>query len=144
MTGETTGPIAREQERIWRACRLQSDSAYNIASGVRIHGAINLVAASHSMEQVMRRHVSLRSYFVEENSRPVVKVTPTPKFPLILVDLGRLDDSSRALWIRRLRHQHAARILPWDRPPLLAVLFLSWGAREGYFSCVIHHLVADS
>ncbi|MGH9347560.1 MAG: non-ribosomal peptide synthetase [Vicinamibacterales bacterium] len=144
MSSHTTGPLSREQERIWRAGMLQADAAYNIASGVRIHGAISLVAVAHAVEHVMRRHASLRSFVVEELARPVVKVTPTPRFPLLVVNLTRLDERSRARWTERLRHRHAARLLPSDRPPLVDGLFLASGAREGYLSCVIHHLVADS
>src|SRR4051794_21125407 len=58
-------PLAYSQERLWLLDQLGLvGSAYNIATALRLEGALDVVALERSFGEVVRRHEALRTRFV--------------------------------------------------------------------------------
>src|SRR5215211_6590336 len=57
-----TFPLSFAQQRLWFLSQLQQDSAvYNVAGGVRMEGPLSVAALERALDQIVRRHESLRT-----------------------------------------------------------------------------------
>ncbi len=84
-------PLSFAQQRMWFFEQLSSGtSAFNIASGVRLKGSLNVAALEQTFSEIVRRHEILRTLFLAVNTEPVQLIQPPPRFKLPLVDLSLL------------------------------------------------------
>jgi hypothetical protein len=64
LSGDTDLPLSFPRQRLWFLCRLQSDSSiYNVPSGFRITGPLNIEALKPALGEIVRRHEALRTMF---------------------------------------------------------------------------------
>src|SRR5690348_5644976 len=57
-------PLSYSQQRLWFIDQLQPGNvAYNIPLGVRLRGRLDVAALRRSMDEIVRRHESLRTVF---------------------------------------------------------------------------------
>ena len=76
------------QERLWFLDQLQPDSAvYNIPMGLRLGGALNVPVLQRCLNEVLRRHESLRTSFETVEGQPVQAIQPAASMEMPLVDL---------------------------------------------------------
>lgn len=76
-------PLSWNQENIWVSCQLQSSSSgYNISFAVRLKGLLNGEALKEAIGDLMKRHATLRTYFVSRNSGPIQIVSDQAPIPL--------------------------------------------------------------
>ncbi|HEX7239906.1 MAG TPA: AMP-binding protein, partial [Longimicrobiaceae bacterium] len=95
-TVEGDAPLSFAQERLWFLERLRPGSAaYNLAGGLRLRGALDVSALRRSLEEIVRRHETLRTVFAEVEGRPVQRVLPAGVFPLPVVELSRIPPDRR-------------------------------------------------
>src|SRR5438128_549749 len=70
-------PLSFAQERMWFLYQLAPESsAYNIPVSIRLVGPLNKEAFAHSLNELVRRHESLRTTFHHAESRPVHVIHP--------------------------------------------------------------------
>src|SRR3982751_105845 len=63
-TGREPARASFAQERLWFLQQLEPESAaYNVPRAIRILGAVNLVTLEQSLNEIIRRHESLRTTF---------------------------------------------------------------------------------
>jgi len=73
-------PVSFAQQRMWFLHQLEPESAaYNIQAAVRIQGELNVEALERSLNEVVRRHESLRTSFVTVNERVLQVIYPDIK-----------------------------------------------------------------
>src|SRR5579884_2687891 len=81
-------PLSFAQQRLWFLDQLEPGSAaYNIFFPLHIDGSIFIQALEQSMEELVRRHASLRTTFAAQNEQPVQVVHAAVKMALPLLDL---------------------------------------------------------
>ncbi|HEU4558250.1 MAG TPA: AMP-binding protein, partial [Longimicrobium sp.] len=79
VPAERTGalPLSFAQERLWFIDRLEPGSAvYNIPVAWRLGGALDEAALERALGEIIRRHESLRTTFMEVDGSPVQVVAP--------------------------------------------------------------------
>ncbi|HEU5179227.1 MAG TPA: amino acid adenylation domain-containing protein [Candidatus Polarisedimenticolia bacterium] len=145
--GPASGPrrnlLSYAQRRLWFLHRLEPGSAaYNLPAVVELEGDLDLEALSRAMSEILRRHESLRTRFVEGPEGPEQAIDPPPVLRLEPEPVPSEGDDVRTA-ARRLLSEEAA--LPFDlaRGPVLRARLLRLGRRSHLLSMVVHHISAD-
>ncbi|NMO17644.1 amino acid adenylation domain-containing protein [Pyxidicoccus fallax] len=137
-------PVSFGQERLWFQDRLSPGSAaFNIPVAVRLSGTLDDAALRASLQELVHRHESLRTTFLEEDGRPFQLIAPAPSVALPVVDLRGLPEAEREAEATR-RLTDAARE-PFDlaKGPLLRTVLYRLNEREHVLLLNLHHIVAD-
>ena len=132
------------QQRLWFFDQLEPGlSAYNIPAAVRLKGPLNLAALEQSLNEIVKRHESLRTTFGQVDGRPTQVIAPTLTIKLPVVDLRKLPASERETEVRRLATAEAQ--LPFDlsQGPLLRGTVLRLDDEEHVGLLTMHHIVSD-
>ena len=70
-------PLSFAQQRLWFVDQLVPDSSiYTVPLALRLTGKLDGEALEQSVNEVIRRHQILRTFFKVEGAQPVQKVTP--------------------------------------------------------------------
>jgi aspartate racemase len=118
-------------------------SAYNIPAAVRLKGPLNLAALEQSLNEVVKRHESLRTTFGKVDGRPTQVIAPTLTIKLPVVDLRKLPASERETEVRRLVTAEAQRPFDLSQGPLVRGTVLRPGDEEHVGLLTMHHIVSD-
>ncbi|MCL6589239.1 MAG: amino acid adenylation domain-containing protein [Firmicutes bacterium] len=136
--GLTEGPLSFAQERLWFLQQFDPESpAYNIPLAIRLQGTIRVPVLERRLNQIVRRHESLRTTFRAVGGRPVQIVAPPEDFtlPVITPPVGEIQE----LPLR----EAARRPFDMEHGPLFRVALFQLGETEAVLLMTIHHLVAD-
>ncbi|HEY0096488.1 MAG TPA: condensation domain-containing protein, partial [Archangium sp.] len=137
-------PLSFTQQRLWFLDQLEPGSAlYNIPTALRVEGALNALVLERSLEEVVRRHESLRTLFRSEEGQAAQVVLPAPRLPLNVVDLRELPATEREEEAQRLVNAEAIRPFDLARGPLLRTLLLQLGDQDHVLLLTVHHIVSD-
>ena len=138
-------PLSYAQERLWFLDRLEpGSSAYNMPMPLRLKGPLHREWLSATLAEVVRRHESLRTRFVELEGTPAQWIDPPPSnFPLPLADLTALPEEVRRRELTRCLSEDAVRPFDLARGPLLRCTLLRLDEEEHVAAVNQHHIVSD-
>jgi amino acid adenylation domain-containing protein len=137
-------PLSFAQERLWFLQRLHPDSApYNISGAVRISGQSNAVLITQCINEIIRRHESLRTTIQTSQGRPVQVVTPPAVADLPVVDLSHLPEAERETQYQRLTREEARRAFDLVHGPLFRSTLIVLNSTEKVLLLNAHHIIAD-
>ncbi|HYG09087.1 MAG TPA: condensation domain-containing protein, partial [Pyrinomonadaceae bacterium] len=140
------GPCALSfaQQRLWFLDQLEPGGyAYNMPVVVRISGDLNVELLERSLNEIIRRHETLRTSFTVARGVPAQAVAPDLSLTVELVDLRHLPESEGDEEVR-CRSVAAAR-QPFDlgRAPLLRAQVLRLDEAEFVLLLTLHHIISD-
>ncbi|MBA2672061.1 non-ribosomal peptide synthetase [Ramlibacter sp.] len=117
-------PLSYAQQRLWFLDQFEESGAfYDIATGVRLIGKLDVNALERTLNEVVRRHEALRTTFVIVEGAPVQVIAECLHVPLTHDEVqGRFD----------LR-----------TGPLLRARLLKLGEEEHELLFTVHHIVSD-
>ncbi|HEX8189187.1 MAG TPA: amino acid adenylation domain-containing protein [Pyrinomonadaceae bacterium] len=137
-------PLSFAQQRLWLLDRLGPGlPTYNLPAAVRLRGALDVGALEHALDEVVRRHESLRTTFAEEGGIPYQVISPPAATRLELSDLSSLPAGEREREARRLAGEEMARPFDLSRGPLLRARLLRLAADDHVALLTMHHIVSD-
>ncbi|MEW5927432.1 MAG: non-ribosomal peptide synthase/polyketide synthase, partial [Gemmatimonadota bacterium] len=137
-------PLSFAQQRLWFIDQLEPGSAaYNVPQARRLRGALDVGVLRRALDEVVRRHESLRTTFHRVGGRPVQVVSPGARAPLAEVDLRRLGEEARGAEAGRIAAEHAERPFDLARGPLLRATVARLGAEDFALLLNLHHVVSD-
>ncbi|MFD8380831.1 amino acid adenylation domain-containing protein [Streptomyces sp. NPDC059679] len=137
-------PLSFAQRRLWFIDQLEPGSpAYNIASPLRLRGALDREALRRSLEAMVERHEVLRTVFGSDDGEPWQEIRPVPSWELALTDLSGLGSDERTREAERLVGEEAMRPFDLVRGPLMRTELLRLAADEHILLLTMHHLVTD-
>jgi acyl carrier protein len=132
------------QQRLWFFDQLEPGlSTYNMPAAVRLNGPLNLAALEQSLNEVVKRHESLRTTFGMAGGQPTQVIAPTLTINLPVVDLRELPARERETEVRRLVTAEAERPFDLSHGPLLRGTVLRLGDEEHVGMLTMHHTVSD-
>jgi amino acid adenylation domain-containing protein len=137
-------PLSFAQQRAWSLDQLpQGGRADNVPGALRLFGQLNLAALERGLNEIVRRHESLRTIFVAANGQPKQVITPERPLQLSKVDLTVFPEDEREARALTLAGEAAA--LPFDlaKGPLVRASLLRLHEREHILSLVMHRAVSD-
>ncbi|MDV9177021.1 amino acid adenylation domain-containing protein, partial [Streptomyces sp. W16] len=134
--------LSRPQQRLWYIDQVAEDEgAYNNPMAFRLRGALDRDALIRAVEEIVRRHETLRTSFPAVDGRPHQKVTPAGTGLIATVDLREHPDpDAEAL---RLVTEDVGRGFSVADGPLLRGRLLRTGDEDHLLAMDIHHIVCD-
>lgn len=135
-------PLSFAQQRLWFLDHLSPGNPFYIMPMAWVFsGSLNVALLDIALQEIVRRHEALRTFFPAEEGRPAQIITAHPDFSLAVADLRGLGGKAMPT-ARRLALHEALR--PFDLTTELPVraTALLCGA-ETVLLLSLHHIVAD-
>src|SRR4029450_8534948 len=89
---QTKPQLSFAQERLWFIDQLMPGSAaFNVPMAVRLSGPIRVETLQQALDEIVRRHESLRTTFVTADGAPTSVVAPQCDTPIGVVDLTSFE-----------------------------------------------------
>ncbi|MFQ5421299.1 MAG: condensation domain-containing protein, partial [Anaerolineae bacterium] len=137
-------PLSYAQQQLWFLEQLEPGNLfYNLISAVRLTGVLDREALQQSLQEMVRRHESLRTTFITENGRPRQLISSTRTIPVVLDDFTHLPDSERMEKGMALVDAEAKRPFDLAAGPLLRLRLVRL-ADDDYIAIIaMHHIISD-
>ncbi|HSE19254.1 MAG TPA: amino acid adenylation domain-containing protein [Pyrinomonadaceae bacterium] len=140
-TGEPA-PLSFAQQRLWFLEQLTPGSAaYNISRKVTFKGPLCVATLQQSLNELFRRHESLRTSFSTVADNLVQCVAPPAEFPLQQIDLTH--DQKQNEKLEQLARSHAQHVFDLAVAPLLRATLVHLSEDEHTLLLSFHHLISD-
>jgi amino acid adenylation domain-containing protein len=142
---ESALPASFAQEPFWFLQQLlPSSNELNSHATLWITGELDVAALGDTVQEIVRRHGSLRTQFALEPSGSLVQViVPDLRVDLPVEDVRHVPQSDRAAHVAHIARQQAAAPFDLARAPLLRVRLLRTGDEEHALLLTIHHILCD-
>ncbi len=139
-------PLSYAQRRLWFLAQVEADRpTYNFPIAFELYGALDVGTLARALNEVVRRHESLRTTFTVRDGEPVQVVRPSPTIKLPVVELPREEDTDALMAeLRRLADGYAQRPFDLERGPLVRATLLKVSDEQHFLVVVVHHIVADA
>jgi amino acid adenylation domain-containing protein len=131
-------PLSFAQRRLWFLDRLGASAAYYIPTAIRLEGAIDRGALVRALNEIARRHETLRTTFEVQNGEPMQVIHSHVDFALSDCDLQIEPDK-----LARLLAEDA--LVPFDltRGPLWRAKLYRLDREDHVLAVTFHHIIAD-
>ena len=117
--------------------------AYNIAVRFRLQGLLQFEHLQRAINEIVRRHESLRTVFTTVDGVPMQVVTPRLNIAIQDHDISGGSEASRHERAQAIAMEEAERPFDLERGPLLRVRLLRLDATEHVLLVTVHHIVSD-
>ena len=137
-------PLSFAQQRLWFLDQLELGStAYLIPHALRFQGDLSIETLERSLEELVRRHESLRTTFPMQASQPVQVIHPAGDWILPMIDLQGLGQEHREETARWLAKQEAQHPCDLAKGPLLRMYLLQLETQAYVVLLTLHHIITD-
>jgi len=137
-------PLSFAQQRLWFLDRFEPNSpAYNIPTAIRLSGPLDVPALEQSLNEIARRHETLRTTFAAEAGQPYQVIAPGLVIELPVIELQSLSDADRSLEVERLTAAEARQPFDLTTGPLWRIKLLRLSPLEHVLLMTMHHIVSD-
>ena len=146
--GKRTAALSSAQQRFWFLEQLTSNSPlYNVDLAIRLDlragDALDVDAMRRALNEIVRRHESLRTSFSSADGEPLQVIHPELEIALPVVDLTGLPEAEREGEMMRMALEEAQRAFDLSEAPLLRATLLRLRQDSFLFLLTVHHIVVD-
>jgi amino acid adenylation domain-containing protein len=142
---ERKAPLSFAQQRLWFLDQLVPNSPfYNLAGAVRLDGRLDLEVLDSVINEIVRRHETLRTRFEVEEGEPVQVIDEWKPRRLEVEDLTMLPREVREAEARRITREESETGFELDLGPLLRVKVLRLEEERHMALFNMHHIVGDA
>jgi natural product biosynthesis luciferase-like monooxygenase protein/amino acid adenylation domain-containing protein/non-ribosomal peptide synthase protein (TIGR01720 family) len=139
-----TIPLSLAQQRLWFLDQLDSNSAfYNLPAAVRLQGQLNVAVLEQSLQEIIRRHESLRTNFVTHDGQPFQIIHSEIDWKLDVVDLQHLPSHKQEDEAQRLVIAEAQQPFDLATDSLVRATLLVLSGKDFILLITMHHIVSD-
>lgn len=118
-------------------------AAYNISSGWRFTGPLDLQVLRSTLDEVARRHEVLRTHFVQSAGQDLQVLDPLRPVAMEISDLLQEPEERQKARIREAAAAEARVCFDLTRGPLWRVRVLRLGEQQNVILLTMHHIVSD-
>ena len=137
-------PLSFAQQRLWFLHELEPTSSfYNVPVAVRLRGRLQIDAMQRTLNEIVRRHESLRTSFPTIDAQPVQSIAPALALDLPLIDLSTLREEEREHEAQRRATEEARVPFNLATGPLIRAGLVRLGAEDHVLLVTMHHIVSD-
>jgi amino acid adenylation domain-containing protein len=138
-------PLSAQQQRLWFFDQFEPENvAYNMPGLVfRLRGNLDENALRKSLDEIIRRHETLRTTFQDVAGNPVQVIAPHGSVDLKIIDSVGQADSSREEAVFKLMTGELKRPFDLRKGPLFRAVLMRLSPAEHILALPIHHIVAD-
>ena len=138
-------PLSFGQQRLWLIDKLDPSSfAYNFTNALVMKGMLQVQALEDSVNEIVRRHEVLRTYFEATEEQAIQKILPVLKISLTIVDLQNLPEIERKVELQRLEGADAQQPFNLTQAPLLRLTLVRLETTEHILLITMHHIIFDA
>uniref|UniRef100_UPI0013D50505 non-ribosomal peptide synthetase n=1 Tax=Myxococcus vastator TaxID=2709664 RepID=UPI0013D50505 len=137
-------PLTFSQQRMWfLEQRSPGLPAYHLPRVLELSGRLDVAVLERSLQEVARRHESLRTHFGEVSGTPVQFVDPQARLPFTVEGLEDVPEVAREAAVRQRIQLELATPFDLSRGPLARGVLLRVAPERHVLLVVVHHLVSD-
>ncbi|MDZ7949837.1 non-ribosomal peptide synthetase [Nostoc sp. DedQUE09] len=133
-------PLSFAQQRLWFLDRLEpGNPAYNISLAVNLQGELEVTLLEQSLNEIIRRHETLRTTFTTVNGQPVQIIASSLKLSLSVINIESQSDVT----VQQFLTQESQRPFELTQGPLLRAKLLRLAQQEHILLLEMHHIISD-
>ncbi|MGE5432087.1 MAG: non-ribosomal peptide synthetase, partial [Syntrophomonadaceae bacterium] len=137
-------PASYAQQRLWFLDQFEPGSPYyNIPSAMRIRGNFSTTVFKNVIDEIVRRHESLRTNFSAIDGKPVQIISPKADIPFLVIDLMDKKEEEKEKEIISLLREKARYSFNISNEPLIRITVLELAPSEHVVLIVMHHIISD-
>ncbi len=139
-----TYELSFAQQRLWFLNQMQPGSPfYNTPVAIRLAGRLDVGAFEQSLNEITKRHATLRTTFQLSEGRPVQVVAPALTLALPSVDLSSVPAETRLDEAQRVILEEARQPFDLSTGPLIRAVLLRLDEHEHIVLLILHHIISD-
>ncbi|MFD2168557.1 non-ribosomal peptide synthase/polyketide synthase [Tumebacillus lipolyticus] len=132
------------QQRLWFLAQWEPNSAlYNIPFAWRIKGALDADLLERALDEIVKRHETLRTTFAEEDGQPVLIIDETSNWQLVRIDLRAHPATEAEQEAMRIAKADACQPFSLTDGPLWRTTLISLADDDHLFIVNQHHIISD-
>jgi len=144
-SGPDRFPLSFSQSRLWFLEQLTPGKwHYNVPFALRLHSRISAVVLQRCVDEVLRRHESLRTVFRSEEGVPVQVILAQQPVQVQIKDLGALAAVERERELSRVTAEEARRPFQLEQGPLFRVTLVRLQETHYVLLMTMHHIISDA
>jgi amino acid adenylation domain-containing protein len=138
-------PLSYSQMRLWFLDQLDPGNAtYSIPLAIQFKGNLDQEALRKSLNEIYRRHESLRTTFSKTpDGSPVQVIQPYTTLELTLRDLSNVPDDQKEIQANQILVQQARTSFDLARGPLFYAQLIRLDAQNHWLFLNMHHIISD-
>src|SRR5690349_21266854 len=137
-------PASFAQQRLWFLEQLDpGNSVYHMLYAVRFETPLDVGALEQSLNEVIRRHESLRTTFLTIDGKPVQQVAKELRIKIPVINLSGLPPSERQREQQRWSEREAVQPFDLMSGPLLRARLLHLAEDAHILLICLHHIISD-
>jgi amino acid adenylation domain-containing protein len=137
-------PLSFAQERLWFLEQLMPGTAlFTLTSTWRVPETLDVATFERSLNEVVRRHESLRTTFAVRDGEPVQVVAPDRFLPVYFSDLAHLDPTAREAEATAIATRESLHCFGLEHGPLLRATLVRLASDDHLVVVTMHHIISD-
>ena len=138
-------PLSYAQQRLWFLHHLAgAEPFYNIDYARRFNFPLDFGVLERAINEIVRRHESLRTTFAMGDGEPLQVVAPELRVPLLRIDLSSQAPMVKASEAARIAIEEARRSFDLTRGPILRTTLVTLSDTDAMLLLTMHHIVCDA
>ena len=138
-------PLSFAQQRLWILDQMEPNNPmYNIPRSLRLRGKLDESALGKALNEIVRRHEPLRSWFGTEAGQPVQHIEPSLSLTVSEIDLTATPVAEREAKAKAVVAEEGYKPFDLSIAPLLRVILLKLDMEDHVLILVMHHIVSDA
>jgi amino acid adenylation domain-containing protein len=142
---DADGPmrLSFAQERMWLIQNLAPDNlAYNLPAAIRLRGDLDVAALSSALNELRRRHETLRTTYRMVDGEPMQDVHDWANEPLAAIDL-RASGAAAEAQALGLAQMEGRTPFDLSRGPVFRSVLYRIAEQDHLLSVTLHHIACD-
>ena len=135
-------PLSLAQRRLWFIEHLEP-AVYHMPAAIKVSGPLNHRALERSLNEIIRRHESLRTTFHSEDGEPVQRIAESLEIEVPVVDFSSANAQQGEAGLKRFIQDEIHRTFNLEIGPLIRVSLIRLGDQEHILLAILHHIIAD-
>lgn len=137
-------PVSFMQEWWWFLEHLDTGNpVFNLPFSYRLHGKLDLAALEKSLNEIIRRHETLRTSFITIEGQPIQRINAHQPFVLPMIDLTQLSGQEREARAGQIISDNVRQVFDLTQSPLLRALVVRLNEEEHVLTVTVHHIASD-
>ncbi|MGH7927527.1 MAG: condensation domain-containing protein, partial [Candidatus Binatia bacterium] len=137
-------PLSFSQQRLWFLDQYEPNSSvYNVPGALRLRGSLDVAALERGLNEIIRRHESLRTTFSLVDGEAVQVIAPSAELSLAVVDLRDCPEGGSEEQAQQLGNEETRLAFDLAKGPLFRSKLLRLGEDDHVLLLTMHHIVSD-
>jgi amino acid adenylation domain-containing protein len=137
-------PLSFAQQRLWTLDQLVPNNPfYNMPYAFRLEGKFNIQIFRESLDEIVRRHESLRTTFTLMDDQPLQVIAEELKIKVKIIDLQGLSPEEQLAEAQRLAGEEAGKPFNLEQGPLLRTTLVKLNHSQHVLLLTMHHIISD-